>query len=560
MRRTLPILVRALGVFAVLGLVLLLVGLAVYRDRVRADRSLLQRQQQQLVRLTAEALPPVLDQAVTDLRVLVAAPALGSILAGRDDAGHGALAPLFEAFLREKAIYDQVRFLDTWGEERVRVDRRLGRVSTVPSGDLQAKGARYYVAGTLKLGPGRVFVSPFDLNVEHGQVERPEKPTIRFAAPVIGDGGRVHGIVVLNLLGARITAAIERFARLAPGALWLLDGRGRWLRGPHPVTVGRGGFAETYPAVWRVMSATDSGEVEGDAGLTAYHSFVPVPAARDAEGYPWIVVAHANAALVAARHAELRAALFEVAWWLAVILLGVAGVVAWLLDRNELVRGRLVQHERLAAIGEAVAGMAHESRNALQRSRAAIDLLARPVADPDELELLGELARAHADLQQLYDSVRRYAAPVVLEREQADVGEVLHRVWTDTVGESGRLVEHAGDADRRCRVDRHAMGQVLHNVLHNALLARPEALEVVVAWSDVHLSGSPALRISITDNGPGLTARERSRIFEPFFTTRSRGTGLGMAIARRIVESHGGRIVVGEGREGGAEVVIVLPR
>jgi two-component system sensor kinase FixL len=64
----------------------------------------------------------------------------------------------------------------------------------------------------------------------------------------------------------------------------------------------------------------------------------------------------------------------------------------------------------------------------------------------------------------------------------------------------------------------------------------------------------------IRDNGPGLGPEQRLRIFEPFFTTKSKGTGLGMAIAKRIVEAHGGWIAVGDGAHPGAELIIILPR
>ena len=73
-------------------------------------------------------------------------------------------------------------------------------------------------------------------------------------------------------------------------------------------------------------------------------------------------------------------------------------------------------------------------------------------------------------------------------------------------------------------------------------------------------SDRPALRITVHDNGPGLSAEQRDRIFEPFYTTRPTGTGLGMAIARRIVEAHGGIIAAGNGPGGGAEIILTLPR
>jgi signal transduction histidine kinase len=108
-------------------------------------------------------------------------------------------------------------------------------------------------------------------------------------------------------------------------------------------------------------------------------------------------------------------------------------------------------------------------------------------------------------------------------------------------------------------VDRHAIAQVFRNVLENAIVACREPGEIVIRVGESVLNGAPAVSISFRDNGPGLNAEQRNRIFDPFYTTKTQGTGLGMAIAKRIVDSHGGRIEVGS-PPGGAEIVIVLPR
>ena len=102
------------------------------------------------------------------------------------------------------------------------------------------------------------------------------------------------------------------------------------------------------------------------------------------------------------------------------------------------------------------------------------------------------------------------------------------------------------------------MGQVFRNIFENSLAACGATAEIEVRCSGGEIDGRPALRVSVCDNGAGLTAEQRARIFEPFYTTKTKGTGLGMAICRRIVEAHGGRIAVGE-QCPGTEIVITLP-
>jgi signal transduction histidine kinase len=113
--------------------------------------------------------------------------------------------------------------------------------------------------------------------------------------------------------------------------------------------------------------------------------------------------------------------------------------------------------------------------------------------------------------------------------------------------------------DTRYPVDRFAMAQVFRNVFENAVDVTPTGEPVCVTARE-YSNGSKQreLVISITDHGPGLTAEQQQRIFEPFFTTKAKGTGLGMAIASRIVQSHGGTISASSPR--GARIEIRLPR
>jgi signal transduction histidine kinase len=104
--------------------------------------------------------------------------------------------------------------------------------------------------------------------------------------------------------------------------------------------------------------------------------------------------------------------------------------------------------------------------------------------------------------------------------------------------------------------------QIFRNILENALAACNDPVEIHIECAGAELvqsgGGQRSLRISIRDNGPGLSPEQRRRIFEPFFTTKPKGTGLGMAIVQQLVEAHGGAVEVGT-PEHGAEIVITLP-
>ncbi len=257
-----------------------------------------------------------------------------------------------------------------------------------------------------------------------------------------------------------------------------------------------------------------------------------------------------------------------IAWWATTLknsrreTMGVLAIGHDVTDLQEA-QQRVLQAERLAAIGKAMTGLAHESRNALQRSQAGLEMLTRRLADrADLLELTGRIQKAQDDLHQLYEEVREYAAPIRLQRQPVHLANLLQEVWDDlaakTQGRQARLHQNNRTGDLTASVDRFGMRQVFRNILENSLAACADPVEIDADFVPCQWEGRPALRITLRDNGPGLSPAVRERIFEEFFTTKTHGTGLGMAICRRIVDTHGGRIEVGT--DPGAVICITLPR
>ncbi len=230
------------------------------------------------------------------------------------------------------------------------------------------------------------------------------------------------------------------------------------------------------------------------------------------------------------------------------------------LDRAE---DRMLQAERLAGIGQAMAALAHESRNALQRSQAGLEMLARRVKDqPEAMELINRIERAQDDLHQLYEDVREYAAPLHFKPEVISLGDVVRHAWHDlSLAREDRVVEfrEIGDVPR-CEADPFGIRRVFHNIFENSLAAIPDPGQITVEYQVATLSGRPAVKISICDNGPGLSADSRQQIFKEFYTTKTHGTGLGMAICKRIILAHEGLIEAGSAFSGGTCITVTLPR
>lgn len=225
---------------------------------------------------------------------------------------------------------------------------------------------------------------------------------------------------------------------------------------------------------------------------------------------------------------------------------------------------RALQVQRLAAVGEAMTGLIHEGRNALQRGHACLEMLAQHVKDqPEALRLLTRAQEAQDDLHRLYEEVRNYAAPLHLARQGCDLGEVWRGAWAELApirkGRRATVQEETGGLNLHVVADPSRLAQVFRNLLENALAAAPDPVEVVVRAEQCEHAGRPALTILVHDKGPGLKAEQARRAFEPFYTTKTKGIGLGLAISRRIVEAHGGELNLGETSGPGAEFRLILP-
>ncbi|MFO0903120.1 MAG: PAS domain S-box protein [Pirellulales bacterium] len=226
---------------------------------------------------------------------------------------------------------------------------------------------------------------------------------------------------------------------------------------------------------------------------------------------------------------------------------------------------RALHNERLAAIGQMVAGLAHESRNALQRSSACLEMLELEISENTEARsLLTRIQKAQDQLHKLFDEVRGYVAPIQLDRCECQLTEIWREAWellvTQRKGRHAEVREMPTTVDLGCCVDRFRLVQVFRNLFENSLAACRDPAVIEIHCSKTTLNGHEAVRVAVRDNGPGLNADQRAKIFEPFYTTKTHGTGLGMPIAQRIVAAHEGEIAVGDSTHGGAELVVTLPR
>lgn len=268
-----------LGIFVLTGAALSGVITVFYNLESKSYLQSLEVEEHKRLEILESKIGQFAETIIADLRVLSRQNELIRYLDTADPETKPLIIREYQTFLKEKGVYDRIRLLDLSGREVIRVDYHNGEPEAVPDEMLQHKGHRYYVKAALALDRGMVFISPFDLNKEQGEVERPFKPVIRFAIPAYDSKGGKGGLVVLNYLGSMVIDAIRRVDNLSISHLSLLNGQGYWLyNGAEPEKewgfIREGGKADNFGAVhgdiWRRIFKKQKDQIYYNGGLYTY--------------------------------------------------------------------------------------------------------------------------------------------------------------------------------------------------------------------------------------------------------------------------------------------------
>jgi signal transduction histidine kinase len=260
-------------------------------------------------------------------------------------------------------------------------------------------------------------------------------------------------------------------------------------------------------------------------------------------------------------------------------LIEVAERAALVIENSKLYQ-HMKERDRLAALGEMAAGLAHEIRNPLAAIQGAIQLLlpgpgarAQDARDGAEStnEFLGIIADEVKRLNGVVTQFLDYSRPVRPSLSPGDVNDILRKTLTllqADLPQGVRLQVELADGLPRVSCDPEQLRQVFLNLALNAVQAMPGGGELSIAtslardevalWRDTPRR-SDLVEVRFRDSGPGIPEEARDHIFVPFYTTKEKGTGLGLAICQRIVKTHGGTIGVRSAAGEGAEFVISLP-
>ena len=242
------------------------------------------------------------------------------------------------------------------------------------------------------------------------------------------------------------------------------------------------------------------------------------------------------------------------------------GAVAVFQDLSSVVRlrERMRSNDRLAAMGELSASIAHEIRNPLASIRGSVELLECEVElDGENARLFALIRRESARLNRLVEDFLEYARLRPLQPRNVPLNKIIDDLARmvrsrDDHDERARLDIHVPQADVIVHVDEELMLQAFLNLALNAYEAMERAGTLTISIA-LGTGSRPEAIVRFLDEGPGLPDEDLEEIFEPFFTTKSNGTGLGLPLATRIVLNHDGQVLARNVDTAGAEFSVCLP-
>jgi hypothetical protein len=370
---------RFFAIFLPIVLIVALGALFLYQIEAKTNEEIIKARESFSIEKLQEVIRSDFHTIVSDLMFLTTQVGIHTFSVNNRLSASEELAVEFREFAKYKGIYDQVRLLDRRGMEIVRVNYNGGHPAIVPTAQLQHKGKRYYFIDTMQLDKQAIFVSPFDLNIEKGQVEMPFKPMIRFGTPLFSSNGDKNGAIILNFLGAELINKLKRISNQSAGQIMLLNRDGYWLVAPDKKDEWsfmfkdrpERNFRHRYPDLWAYMAPRNHGQRMNENGVFTFSSIFPLEEGlRSSSGAPeaflessrtlsakeyyWKLVSHVSPKLVDAEMDIFTMRLVATSMFLLVMI----GIGTWTVAKAQVKRDQVLMekerliHELQDALGE----------------------------------------------------------------------------------------------------------------------------------------------------------------------------------------------------------------
>ena len=566
-----------------------LVGLGLL---VRQKTREIKTEQQRKVLSEQYFLEYTLKESVYDLRVMTENQFVRDCLAGKytdkkiKNYFNGFLTDLF----KQKTNYYQYRFLNEQGMEIFRIGRINGNPVISTPGELQDKIGRYYFVETNKLDNGYVYISPFDLNIEHEKIEKPFRPMIRICIPVF-DGTNRIGVNVLNYDGTNLMDELREKISHEAGSSYLINKDGYFLDAPD--TLLEWGFmfpakkefttAHVFPADFQKIKETADGQFETSRGIYTLATVYPFgglsPKAGeciDGRAYSWKILSfipQSEMAFTSFIPLDILLLFYAVALFLGLIFAYFYSNIA--LGKYQ-VQQKLVKSEKDLRIANQTKDrffsiLSHDLKNASGAISSYLDLINKNFESFSEEEKKMHLSDVtHAAsmqtklLYEILDWARLQQGKVIFNPEKL-FAEALFSEQKELVELSLKSKELVLDFDLDPGVtvfgDKEMVKTILRNLVNNAIKFSYRDNRIVLSGK----RRGERTELRVTDFGTGMRAAEQEKLFDLSAkvhqpgTENEEGSGFGLKLVLELVKKNNGSLQVESEPGKGSSFIVILP-
>ena len=486
----------------------------------------------------------------------------------------------------KKRLYDQVRFIDKNGYEEVRVNFYRGLAKIISQHFLQNKKHRYYFEDSITLSKGQIFISPFDLNIEHGEIEKPIKPMIRFSTPIYFNNKK-EGIIVLNYLGDKLLTELEKnLKEKISEFFFMLNSDGYFLKGKKSTE--EWGFMykndETFEKYFSkeflLIKDKHEGQIYTNKGLFTFYKIFPTQIADNYmknfiqevktpsdEKYYWNIITYLpQAALNNIFDKKFNKYFIISILALISITFITITIVILLIRRREILENLKELNEKKSTF---VANVSHEFKNPLTVIIGATKFLIDEMKDslsPDQKELLescyNSSNRLNRLVSNLLDVSKIEAGKIQLEKEDFEIRPFINEIienFKQTLNKKENIVDLNIDENvTTINADKDKLTEIFINLISNAIKYSPKNEKIILSAK----KDKKNIVFSIEDKGKGLSQENIAKIFDKFERIKEdkkEGTGLGLSIAKDLINLHLGKIIVESEIGKGSKFIFTLP-